>query len=77
MSADMLGVQIYYMAVSWHAWSGGAYMSVDTLGAHIYYMAVGWHTCSRGHICKLTCMECAYIILLSAACLQRQSIYVG
>src|SRR5882672_4136315 len=47
-STDMLGVRIYYMAISWHAGSGGAYMSADMLGVRIYYMVFGWHACSGG-----------------------------
>src|SRR5882672_4836153 len=43
-----LGACIYYMAIGWHACSGGAYMSADTLGGHIYYMAISWHACSGG-----------------------------
>src|SRR5882672_10570760 len=64
MSADTLGVHIYYMAIGWHTCSGGAYMLADMLGACIYYMAVIWHTCSAN-----THLEHAYIIWPSAGML--------
>ena len=48
MSADTLGVCIYYMAISWDACSDKAYTLAKMLGACIYYMAIGWPAGSEG-----------------------------
>jgi len=48
MSADMLGVCIYYMAVGWHTWSGVHICRLTCLEHAYNYIAVSWHTCSGG-----------------------------
>ena len=69
MSADMLGVHIYYMAIDWHACSGGAYMSADML-EHAYIIGLSAGTlAATKHICRLTRLEHAYIIWPSAGML--------
>src|SRR5882672_10019073 len=62
MLADTLGVCIYYMAFGWHAFSEGTYMSADMLGACIYYWPSAGMLAAGAHICRLTCLERAYII---------------
>jgi len=44
------------MAISWHAYSGDAYMSADALGACTYYMAIGSHACSEVTYMLAGCM---------------------
>jgi len=46
-------------------------MSADMLGAHIYYIIVAGTLAARAHICQLKHFQCAYIIWLRLARLQR------